>query len=194
MTDAEVAVDEHQDHDDQEIPQELVQERRVDDRDDLAVRHSRDQAGVGLSRCVDALVDLEAPRDVGRPAVEFLVEVVAEAADGLGEQDRRRDGVGKRRQFDAHAPGADPRTEAAEQHGAPDAETAVPDLECVDRGFAAVTEVDLPVGEHVVDATTDQAERNRPDRDVENLARTPTTGNPPTVSPPHGDDDADDDA
>ena len=42
------------------------------------------------------IVDLETPRDIGRQAEELLIEPVAEAADGLCQQQTGRQRVGER--------------------------------------------------------------------------------------------------
>src|SRR5699024_1272021 len=128
------------------------------------------------------------PRHGGRPAVELLVEVVAEPADGLRGQDAGRDGVTERRQLDPAAPTADPRTQRTDRDRAPDAQAAVPDLQRVDRfGRAIGAEVGAPVGEHVIQPAADQAERHRPHGDVEHRALLAAARYPgPIDAPPRG--------
>ena len=184
--------DEHDHH--RDVPQQFVEERRVHHCDDGPVRRARDQAGVGEAVGVDPLVDLQSPRHGGLAAVQFLVEVVAESTDGLGQQDRRGQCVAERRQFDAVVARADPGPQRTEQDRTPNAESAVPDLEGVDRVLGPVPEVGLPVGGDVIEPSADQAERHRPDRDVEDLTILAAAGDPTPVAPPHGDDDPDDDA
>jgi len=74
-------------------------------------------------------VNAQRPRQRRRPAEQFLVEVVAEPADRLRQDQAGCDGVGERRQFDASAFAADPRAERAEGDRSPDAQAAVPDVE-----------------------------------------------------------------
>ena len=83
--------------------------------------------------------------------------------------------------------------ERAERDGAPDAEAAAPDVQRGD-GVAALAEVELPVGDHVVEPAADEAERHRPDRQVADLAGTAAAGDPAPLADPDGDDDAEDDA
>ncbi len=64
-----------------EVPQRLVEERRVERRPGRVTRREV------------LLVDLQRPRQVGRPAVELLVEVVAPAPDRLRQRQRRSHGV-----------------------------------------------------------------------------------------------------
>lgn len=66
-----------------EVPDHLVQERRVEQRGPV-VRALR--AGIADFGFADGVrvVELQAPRQRGGPAVELLVEPVAESADGLG--------------------------------------------------------------------------------------------------------------
>ena len=194
MPDAEPAVDVHQRHHDGDIPQQFVEERRVHHGHHVTVGDTADQTGVAMACGVGALIDLQTPRHRGLPAVELLVEVVAEPADGLRQQDGGCDGIAEGGQPDAVPPRADPRAEGAEEHRPPDAETTVPDLQRVDRVLGTVAEIRTPVGDQVVDAATDQAEGHRPDGDVEDLAILAAPGDPAPVSPPDGDDDADDDA
>ena len=165
------------------------------DLQDVAVRHAvdhRDAAAPGVR--IDALEQFQSPRDGRRLAVQLLVEVVAQPSDGLRRKDRRGDRVADGRQLDSLPTAAEPSADCAERHRAPDAEPTVPDLEYGRETFAVITEVPPPVGEDVVDPTTDQSEGNGDQRDVEDVARLAAAGLPTAVAPPHGDDDADDDA
>jgi hypothetical protein len=78
-------VDPQQDADEREVPQRLVEERRVEGGELL------------VAGAAEGGLDLERPGQVGRPAVELLVEVVAPPADRLRQRQRRRRGVGHRR-------------------------------------------------------------------------------------------------
>ena len=88
---------------------------------------------------------------------------------------------------------AQPHADAAERDGAPDAETALPDVERGDR-LPALAEVEPPVGDDVVEPAADQAERYGPDRDVAHLAGLAAAGHPALLAEPDRDDDAQDDA
>ena len=142
---------------------------------------------------VDPLEDLQAPRQFRVAAVELLVEVVADPPDRLGERDSRRDRVGREGQRHPLAPAGDPRTERTQRDRARDAETAVPDLQRVDRVLAG-TEVTPPVGRDVVEPAAHQPERHRPHGDVDDGAGRPTPGTVAPITKPDGHDDADDDA
>src|SRR4029078_6562929 len=89
---------------------------------------------------VAALVDLQAPRQRRRPTVELLIEVVGQAADGLGQDDSRRDRVAEGRQRNALLAAPYPRTDAAQRPRSPDAKTAVPDPQRPSQSRATVSE------------------------------------------------------
>src|SRR5262245_35643483 len=150
--DPEVAVDHEQHHHADDVPDELVQEGRVEGR-------------VLDVRAAVRRVDLEPPRQVGRLPVELLVEPVTPAADALCEQQAGRDCVHE--QADA-VPGAsdDPRArEDAEENPAPHAEAALPDGE---RRPPGVDRLHLaPARDVVVDPRADDPERDSPDGDAE---------------------------
>ncbi len=174
----EAAVGPDDEQGDADAPQRLVQEPRVVVARHPAVRRGRDVQG---------------PRQVGRLAVQLLVEPVAPAADGLREGDAGRDGVGVGGQRDATATAADPGADRSERDRAPDAEAALPDLEGV-HPVTALAEVQLVVRDHVVEAAAEQSERHGPDSDVGHRADPPATGDPAFVAEPDGYEDADDDA
>ncbi len=164
---------------DADAPQRLVQEGRV-------VR-----TGGATDRRVG--VDLQRPGQIGLAPVQLLVEPVAPAADGLRDGEAGRERVGPGRERDAAAAAADPRAERAERHGAPDAESALPDLEGV-HPVPTRAEVQLVVGDHVVEPSADEPEGHRPDGDVGDGPRRAAPGDPAPVADPDGDEDADDDA
>ncbi|KOG89048.1 hypothetical protein ADK38_16410 [Streptomyces varsoviensis] len=85
------------------------------------------------------------------------------------------------------------RAERAERHGAPDAESALPDLEGV-HPVPTRAEVQLVVGDHVVEPSADEPEGHRPHGDVGDGPRCAAPGDPTPVADPDGDEDADDDA
>ena len=93
------------------------------------------------ARGVAPLVDLQAPRQRRRPAVQLLVEIVAEPADRLRQNDSRRDRVAERGQRNSPPPAPDPRADTTERHRAPDAQAAVPDPQRPDQTGTAVAEV-----------------------------------------------------
>ena len=124
-----------------------------------------------------ALVDLEAPGQVGRLAVQLLVEPVAPAADPLGDQEPGRDRVGEEANALARAADDERAGEAAEEDAAPDAEPALPDGE---RPPPVVGNL-VPARDVVVEARADDPERDTPDRDAEDeipVAAEPRPANP----------------
>ena len=72
---------------------------------------------------------------------------------------------------------ADPGAESAEGDRAPDAQAAVPDLERVERVLAGF-EVQLGVGEDVVEAPADDAEHDRPAGHVPQVVVSTASGTP----------------
>src|ERR1700758_3335356 len=82
---------------------------------------------VDVTGRISTVEDLQTPRHRGFPAVELLVEIVAEPANGLRQDDSRGDRVAEGRQRNPATPAADPRADAAEGHRAPNAQAAVPD-------------------------------------------------------------------
>ncbi len=71
-------------------------------------------------------IDLQGPRHIRRASEQFLVEPVAPAADGLGQSDARRDGVGYRWQGHVVASRRDPRSQPAKCHRSPDTQATIP--------------------------------------------------------------------
>ena len=143
---------------------------------------------------ITAFVDLQAPRHGRRAAVQLLVEVVAEPADGLGQDDARCDRITERRQRDPALPAPDPRAHRTQRDRTPDTQAAVPDAEGGDQTGATLTEVRGPVGHHVIEPPTDQTERHRPERDVVDHSAFTTAGRPPAITDHQRGDDAGDDA
>ena len=100
-----------------EAPERLVEERRVEGlRLDVLDRPVVDR-------------DLEAPGQVGRLAEELLVPPVAEAADPLRDEERRRGAVRELGDARAGPLGDDRADDRPEADPAPDAEAALPDRE-----------------------------------------------------------------
>ena len=140
-----------------------------------------------------SLVDLQTPGQVSRPAEELLVEIVTEPADRLGENDSRRDRVAERRQRYPPQPTRNPRTDASQRDGTPDAEPAVPDPQGRKETCTFVAEVRSPVGDDVIETATDKPERHSPQRDVVDDAGFASPGRPSPVPDHQGGDDPDDD-
>ena len=183
----------HDEGGDEQVPQQLVEERGMHDRDRGVVdRDAAERVGDARGR-VDPAVDLQPPRQRRRAAVELLVEPVAQTPDRLRGDDAGRDGVGEERQRHVPAPAADPRPDRAERDRPPDPQPAVPDLQRVDR-VALGAEVGLPVRGDVVEPAPDQAERHGEHRDVRDRAGLAPARDEPLLTPQHRDDDARDDA
>src|SRR5439155_7952461 len=149
--DPEAPVDPEQHADHGHVPDELVQEGRVE------------RLRVEIARRPVRRIDLQAPRERGRLAEELLVPPVAEPADPLREQESGRDRV--QHQRDAvpgtlHDPGA--RQHAA-CDPAPDAEAALPDRE---RAPPRVRDL-APARDVVVEARADDPAGDAPDRAAE---------------------------
>ncbi|SHW80348.1 Uncharacterised protein [Mycobacteroides abscessus subsp. abscessus] len=122
---------------------------------DLPGRDTVEQVRVHHTGTITALEDLQTPRQIRRPAVQLLVEVVAQPADGLGQDDAGRDGVAERGQRDSVPAAADPGADATERDRAPDAEAAVPDPYGRAEAGAALGEVSPPIGHQVIQPATD---------------------------------------
>src|SRR5207302_1923191 len=119
-------------------------------------------------------VDLETPRPIGRLAVQLLVEPVADPADPLGEQDPGRGGI---RELAGAAAGAlddDRAGNRPEENSAPDAETALPDLE---NALPLRIGHLVPARDVVVEACADDPGRNAPDCNAQHDV--------PVTAPPH---------
>ncbi len=174
-------------HDDQErgsgeVPQELVQERRVEQGAGREVTDARGDRGV----------DLEPPRQRRRRPEELLVEPVAQPTDRLRDEEPGRDGVRERREADALTARADPRADRTECDRAPDAEPALPDVQRRHR-VSPGAEVRVRGGDDVIEPPTDDAERHRPVDDRQDLVGVAATLDPAPVGEGDGDEDADDD-
>ena len=90
----------------------------------------------------------------------------------------------------ARTGGTRTRRQRAPGHAAPDAQAALPDLQCSDEARAVGTEVGRPVrGHHVVHPRADDAGGHRPQRDVCDLALTAAASLPSLVRDVHGDED-----
>ena len=194
VTEPEPAVrpDQHDEH--QQVPQQFVEEGGVDDGRHLPGRHTVEGVHVDHSGPVPAVEDLHAPRHGGLPAVQLLVEIVAQPADRLRQHDPGGDGVTEGGQGNTLAAARDPRTDTAECDGAPDAQAALPYPQGGSHPGAAGPEVRLPVGHQVVDTPTDQAERDRPECDVVDDSALAAAGGPAAVTDDQCGDDAGDDA
>ena len=194
VTQLEAAVGPEQQEENQEVPQQFVEERRVHDVVDLPGRDPVEQVRIDHTGAIAALEDLQTPRQIGRPAVQLLVEVVAQPADGLGQDHPGCDGIAERGQRNSVPAAADPRADAAECDRTPDAQAAVPDSDGTGDARAALGEVGTPIGHQVVQATTDETERHRPQRDVVDDALFTAARHPAAIADDERRDDAGDDA
>src|SRR4029079_12987881 len=99
------------------------------------------------------------------PAVELWVELFAQPPDRLSDRDPRREGVRDGEERDSLTATREVAAQAAHRDRAPDAEPALPDVKG-GPGVLAGREVELRVGDDVVEPGPDQPERYGPDRDV----------------------------
>ena len=108
------------------------------------------------------VVNLQTPWQGRRATEEFLVEPVAKAADRLSQrQSRCHSGEGVEHREPAAA-----RDENADNHArsdsTPDTEAALPDFEHINE----TTVEAFPVGDHVIDACTNDTGGHGPNRDA----------------------------
>ena len=116
---------------------------------------------------------MQRPGQRGGAAEEFLIEVVADPADGLGHQQCRGNRVHEQRHAGpgpVHPPGTDHRG----HHAAPDAQSAVPDRQ---HPVPVVRDV-LRGGQVEVDPAPDDARRDSPQGHVPDQARVAAQGLP----------------
>src|SRR5690606_25112960 len=107
----------------------LVEEGRVE-----GAEHDRLPGGVGDRPACGRVetVDLHTPRQAGGLTVDLVVEPVAPAADRLGDEHARSDGVGEVEEADPGRAQPEPGADGPQGDRAPDAESALPDLERVE--------------------------------------------------------------
>ena len=151
-----------------------------------------ERRGLGVSSDDVAGVDLERPGDGSRLSIQLLVEVVADPAYRLSREKRGGYGVADRHETQPvvprHEPGADP----AERYRAPNAQAAVPDGKSLKRVLVPA-EVELMVGDDVVDPRADDSEDHHGKEEVSDDDVRPSFGAiPPQKYPPRGGDAADD--
>ena len=110
-------------------------------------------------------VDLETPRQLRRPAVQLLIEIVAPTADRLGHCESGHDRIEQHQQVEVLDPSHDDHGDRTARDHAPDRETALPDL--VRAGEA----LGVPVvsGEQVVHPRADNAADHDRDEDLTDL-------------------------
>ena len=181
--------DEEETHGD--IPQRLVEESGMDAGDDLA-RGTTRHRGV-LAGFVDAVVDVERPRHGGLAAVEFLVKPVAEAANGLSEDESGGHGVGEGREGHLLHLEHGPERDRAQGYRAPNAQATVGHLEHV-HGVAALAKVLIVVRDDVVQAPANDAGGDDDDGRVPHGVRVAAARGVATQRKPQRDEDAEDNA
>ena len=146
-----------------QVEDQLVQERRLERR------------VAGVPGRAELRVDGQPPGQAGRLAEQFLVEVVPDPADRLGDQQGRRHRVGEHRDVGAgpvHPPDA---YRGTRRDAAPDAQAARPDREDpppVMRDVGGRGDVE-------VDPAADDPGRHRPGRHVGDQGGVPARGAPP---------------
>ena len=164
----------------------------MDDPQDLAGGHPVEI--VGHAGGIQPLVDLQAPRQRGVTAVQLLIEVVSEPADGLGQDDSGRDRVAEGRQRYAARAATDPGSDTTQCDGSPNAQAALPYLEGSAKALAGGPEIGGPVRHNVVQPATDEPERHCPQGDVIDDAGLSAPRLPTPVADHQRGDDAHDDA
>src|ERR1700761_4123301 len=137
---------------------------------------------VHVSAGVAPVEDLQTPRHRGLATVEFLVEVISQPANRLGENDTGGDRVAERGKRNAATATGDPRTHTAQGDRTPDSQAAVPDTQCRAESRAAFTEISPPVGCQVVQPAPDKPERHGPQGDVINHTALATTSLPASIT------------
>ena len=166
----------------------------MDDGGDLSSRDAVEGVHVHHSGRIPPIEDRHAPRHCGLAAVQLLVEIVAQPADGLCQHDAGRDRIAEGGQRDTPSTAGDPGTDPAEGHRTPDAKTAFPDPQRGGRSGATLPEIRPPIGHQVVEASADQAERHGPQGDVVDHAAFASAGHPAAISDHQSGDDPGDDA
>ena len=146
-----------------EVPEQLVEEGRMEGRLVEVVERPVDR------------VDLEPPREVGRLPEELLVPPVAEPADTLGEEEPGREAVRQQPDVGARALRDDPADETPGRDPAPDPEPAAPDRE---RSPPLVGHL-APARREVVEASADDARGDAPDRAAEDEIPVAAAVHPP---------------
>ena len=125
-------------------------------------------------RVLELRVDLEAPGEVGRLAVELLVPPVAQPAEALGEQQARCEAVGQEPDVGACPLGDDAPDEAAEGDSAPDPEASLPDRERAPPLLGHL----VPARDDVVQARPHDPGGDTPDRAAEDEVPVAAARNP----------------
>src|SRR4029450_3367514 len=136
--------DQHQEDD--EVPDRLVEKRRVEE---LVLRVAQ---GTMLRR------DVELPRQIGRPAKGLLVEEVSPAADRLPQDHRRRRHVEAAEDRHVPAPRQPDADERAHDQAAVHGEPALPDRDDLGRIAAVV----VPVEDDLVEPRADETGQDTP--------------------------------
>ena len=159
----------------QQVEDQLVQERRVE------------RAVLRIARRAEGRVDLQPPGQAGGATEQFLVEVVADAPDRLRHQQGGRDGVhelGHVGPGPVHPPYAG---QGAERDAAPDPQAPIPDRE---HPVPVVRDV-LRGGDVEIDPAADDPRGHRPDRHVADQGRIAAQGLPPALRDEDGGRDPD---
>jgi hypothetical protein len=133
-------------------------------------------------------VDLERPWEAGRTPEELLVEVIADPADRLGDQERRRGGVEESRDVGAAAAQDPEASEGAGGDAAPDAEAAVPDR----KRSPPMRRHFVPARRQEVKTPADEPRGNGPDRYVLNQVTIAAHALPTARGDRHRREDGDD--
>jgi len=135
-----------------------------------SIRWARGAGGKSGRELGVGRVDLQSPRECGRQSEEFMVEVVAEPAEGLGDQHCRGERIGEGPEANPMAPTADVGADRAAEQRTMEGVPAVPDREDVPQ-VDAREEVIPEVREHVMEPSPDDPDQNA-DRIAANRQRT----------------------
>src|SRR6266581_300866 len=170
--DSGVMADPDQQRGQRQVPDQLVQEGGLEGR---------------VARVAVRMGDDQGPRKGRGLAVELLVEVVADPADGLGDEQCGSYRVGERRETDAMPPQPPDARERPARDAAPDPQTAGPDRE------GPVPHVrDVGRGGQVeVDPAADDARGHGPQRDVGDDGRVTARRAHPALGDDHRERDSD---
>lgn len=113
-------------------------------------------------------IELQAPWESRRRAIQLLIEPVAQTPNSLCYQQSRGDGVGQQGHWIMLVSAPSPCGQRSKQHSAPDAKSAIPDAEHL-RPIAIRPEETFGRGDDVIDSGTHDTGGDTDQSDVKNL-------------------------